>query len=71
MTLCQAFQATSPSGLHRHLQDTADELGMTAAALGPHAPGAASGSEHHTAILVRGTARLRLLDTGPAVAYQP
>jgi endonuclease/exonuclease/phosphatase family metal-dependent hydrolase len=71
VVLCQEFQAAMPSGVHRHLQDTASELGMTAAVLGPPAPGAASGSEHHTAILVRDTAGLRLLDTGPAAAYRP
>jgi endonuclease/exonuclease/phosphatase family metal-dependent hydrolase len=71
VVLCQEFQAATPSGVHRHFQDTASALGMTAAVLGPPAPGAASGSEHHTAILVRDTDGLDLLDTGPAAAYLP
>jgi hypothetical protein len=41
--LCQEMAAHKPSGVHRHLLDTARFLGMTAAALGPPAPGAASG----------------------------
>ena len=67
--LCQEMQADKPSGVHRHLQDTARSLNMTAAALGPPAPGAASGSEHHTAVLVR--PRLEVIESGPAVAYRP
>ena len=67
--LCQEMQAATPSGVHRHLLDTARSLGMTAEALGPPAPGAASGSEHHTAVLVR--PGLEVIDTGPATAYRP
>lgn len=67
--LCQEMAAHKPSGVHRHLLDTARSLGMTAAALGPPAPGAASGSEHHTAVLVRPD--LDVTDAGPATAYRP
>lgn len=35
--LCQEFQAATPSGVHRHFQDTASELRMTGAVLGPPA----------------------------------
>jgi endonuclease/exonuclease/phosphatase family metal-dependent hydrolase len=67
--LCQEMQAATPSGVERHLLDTARSLGMTRAALGPPAPGAASGSEHHTAVLVRPW--LEVTETGPATAYRP
>ncbi len=67
--LCQEMAAHKPSGVHRHLLDTARSLGMTPAALGPPAPGAASGSEHHTAVLVR--PGLDVTDAGPATAYRP
>jgi endonuclease/exonuclease/phosphatase family metal-dependent hydrolase len=67
--LCQEMAARNPSGVHRHLLGTARSLGLTAAALGPPAPGAASGSEHHTAVLVR--PGLEVADTGPAAAYRP
>jgi endonuclease/exonuclease/phosphatase family metal-dependent hydrolase len=69
VVLCQEMAAHKPSGLQRHLLDTARSLGMTSAALGPPAPGAASGSEHHTAVLVR--PGLEVTDTGPATAYRP
>jgi endonuclease/exonuclease/phosphatase family metal-dependent hydrolase len=69
VVLCQEMQAHKPSGVHQHLLDTARALRMTAAVLGPPAPGAASGSEHHTAILVRPD--LEITDTGPASAYRP
>jgi hypothetical protein len=67
--LCQEMAAHNPSGVHRHLLDTARSLGMTPAALGPPAPGAASGSEHHAAVLVR--PGLDVTDAGPAAAYRP
>ena len=67
--LCQEMAAHKPSGVHWHLLDSARSLGMTAGALGPLAPGAASGSEHHTAVLVR--PGLEVTDVGPAAAYRP
>ena len=67
--LCQEMAAARPSGVERHLLETARSLGLTPAALGPPAPGAASGSEHHTAVLVR--PELEVTDSGPAAAYQP
>jgi endonuclease/exonuclease/phosphatase family metal-dependent hydrolase len=69
--LCQEMQAAKPSGVHRHLHATARALGMSAVVLGPPAPGAASGSEHHTAILIGSGTGLEVIDTGPAAAYQP
>jgi endonuclease/exonuclease/phosphatase family metal-dependent hydrolase len=67
--LCQEMAAARPSGVERHLLETARSLAMTPAALGPPAPGAASGSEHHTAVLVR--PGLEVTDAGPATAYLP
>src|SRR5437879_2024851 len=65
--LCQEMAAARPSGVERHLLETARCLGMTSVVLGPPAPGAASGSEHHTAVLARPW--LEVTDVGPAVAY--
>jgi hypothetical protein len=68
VVLCQEMTAPSAFRLQAHLWRTANELGMTPV-LGPPAP--ASFSSNHTAVLVRTSAGLAILDTGPPAGPQP
>jgi endonuclease/exonuclease/phosphatase family metal-dependent hydrolase len=68
VVLCQEMTAPSAFRLQAHLWRTANKLGMTPV-LGPPAP--ASFSSNHTAVLVRTSAGLAILDTGPPAGPQP
>lgn len=58
--LLQEMRGATPAGTEAHVAATAEALGMAPAALGPPAPGAPIGAEHHTAIL-----------TGPGLEVVP
>jgi endonuclease/exonuclease/phosphatase family metal-dependent hydrolase len=66
IVLCQEIRGSKPGQAKDHLLATARQAGLAPAALGPPAPGAASGDGNHTAILVRERPGLTVLDRGPA-----
>jgi hypothetical protein len=66
IALCQQIRGSKPGQAGEHLLATARQAGMTPVALGPPAPGAASGDGNRTAILVRERPGLAVLDGGPA-----
>jgi endonuclease/exonuclease/phosphatase family metal-dependent hydrolase len=66
VVLCQEIRGGKPGQAEEHLLATARRLGMAPVALGPSAPGAASGDGNRTAILVRERVGLTVLDRGPA-----
>jgi endonuclease/exonuclease/phosphatase family metal-dependent hydrolase len=62
IVLCQEISAVTPADLRAHLWATANALGMIPL-LGPPTPLSVTGN--HPAILIRGSAGLTVLDSGP------
>lgn len=66
IVLCQQVPGEEPGGICRDLQPAVREAGMTAVAAQSSYPDPAGGPGGHTAILVRGSAGLDIVSSGPA-----
>ena len=66
IVLCQQVPGENPDDICRDLQPAVREAGMTAVAAQSSYPDPAGGPGGHTAILVRGSAGLGIVSSGPA-----